>query len=400
MGEVEVAVGEADEIEHFQGAAAGVTGGFATEEKGEFDILDDGHGGEEIEELEDDAHLVAAVAGEAGVGGVVEREIADPDLAGVGVVEAAEKVEESAFTTSAGSGDDGELAGINVEAHVVEGPDGGFAAGVNSGDVLKADHGMMETRRVRPENQADFRVLGETPDYLAVDKPTGMLVHPTKPGGPWTLWDGLKALLGYELATGGQVSIINRLDRETSGVVLVAKNSAAARQAGLAMQRGQIAKEYLALVFGWPEWETQRMDAPILRRGEVEESAVYLERMVHEKGSVAVTDFEVLERGSRGNGEKFALVRAKPKTGRTHQIRVHAAALGHAVIGDKIYAKGSGHYLDFIREGWTEEMERELWLPRQALHCAGMRLGEVEWRSGLPADMEGFIEECARGARQ
>ncbi len=259
---------------------------------------------------------------------------------------------------------------------------------------------MVEIRRVRTENQADFRVLGETPDYLAVDKPAGMLVHPTKPGGPWTLWDGLKALLGYELATGGQVSIINRLDRETSGVVLVAKNSAAARQAGLAMQRGQIAKEYLALVFGWPEWETKRMEAAILRRGEVEESAVYLERMVHEKGSEAVTDFEVVERRERGGGGKFALVRAKPKTGRTHQIRVHAAALGHAVIGDKIYAKGSGYYLDFIREGWTREMEEALWLPRQALHCAGMRLGEMEWRSGLPGDLERFIEGSVRDARR
>ncbi len=88
------------------------------------------------------------------------------------------------------------------------------------------------------------------------------------------LWDGLRELLGYEIATGGQVSLINRLDRETSGIVLVAKTAAAARAAGLAMQGGAFHKEYLALVFGWPDWEELVVDAPILRLGEVAESPV------------------------------------------------------------------------------------------------------------------------------
>ncbi len=110
------------------------------------------------------------------------------------------------------------------------------------------------------QNQADFHILGETADYLAVDKPAGLLVHPSKPGGPRTLWDGLRDLLGYELATGGQISIINRLDRETSGVVIVAKSAEAARTAGIAMQRREMKKRYLALVFGWPDWEEITVD--------------------------------------------------------------------------------------------------------------------------------------------
>ncbi|MEI6340220.1 MAG: pseudouridine synthase, partial [Verrucomicrobiota bacterium] len=105
------------------------------------------------------------------------------------------------------------------------------------------------------EIQAEFRILGETEEFLAVDKPAGLLVHPTKPGGPRTLWDGVRELLGYELVNGGQVSIVNRLDRETSGVVVIAKTLAAARASGLAMQRREFRKEYLALVFGWPDWE-------------------------------------------------------------------------------------------------------------------------------------------------
>ena len=101
-------------------------------------------------------------------------------------------------------------------------------------------------------DQADFRILGETPDLMAVEKPAGLLVHPSKPGGPRTLWDALRDVLSYEIANGGQVSLINRLDRETSGIVLVAKTSAAARRAAIAMQEGQIQKTYLALVAGHP----------------------------------------------------------------------------------------------------------------------------------------------------
>jgi 23S rRNA pseudouridine1911/1915/1917 synthase len=247
---------------------------------------------------------------------------------------------------------------------------------------------------VEHENQADFRILGETPDFLAVDKPGGLLVHPTKPGGPWTLWDGLKDLLGYELANGGQVSIINRLDRETSGVVLVAKSSAAARQAGLAMQGGQFSKVYWALVFGWPDWEEKMVDAPILRRGEVEDSPVWLERMAHPEGQAAVTRFQVIQRLRRPDGAEFSWLSAHPVTGRTHQIRVHAALSGYPVIGDKLYAKGSGHYLNFIERGWTEGLARELWLPRHALHCHGMAFAPHEWRSEMPADLAGFLMEC------
>ncbi len=114
---------------------------------------------------------------------------------------------------------------------------------------------------MQAKNQVEFQILGETEDFLAVDKPAGLLTHPTKPGGPRTLWDELCALLGYELAIGGQVSLVNRLDRETSGVLLVAKTAAAARAAGIAMQNGRIEKEYLALVFGWPKWHEMIIDA-------------------------------------------------------------------------------------------------------------------------------------------
>ncbi|MFZ9920796.1 MAG: RluA family pseudouridine synthase [Terrimicrobiaceae bacterium] len=242
-------------------------------------------------------------------------------------------------------------------------------------------------------DQAEFRVLGESADLIAVDKPTGLLVHPSKPGGPKTLWDGLRELLSYEIANNGQVSLINRLDRETSGVVLVAKTSAAARQAAIAMQEGKIRKTYLAIVAGHPANENFKIDAPIIRRGEVLDTKIHLQRMVHPSGALAVTDFRVLEKFENHLGA-FSLVEAKPLTGRTHQIRVHAAHAGHSVVGDKIYGPSEDCYLEFVKTGWTPALENRLHLPRHALHSAGLSLewngSMLEWRSELPADLAAF----------
>lgn len=241
----------------------------------------------------------------------------------------------------------------------------------------------------------EFQILGETEDFLAVDKPAGLLAHPSKPGGPQTLWDELRNLLGYELAVGGQVSLVNRLDRETSGVLLVAKNADAARTAGIAMQWGKIQKEYVALVFGWPDWEEKISEGPILRRGELTQSEVWLERMVHPRGAPAVTTFRVEKRLMLSKERRFSSLTAWPQSGRTHQIRVHLSHAGFPVLGDKIYARGSRHYLEFIARGWTEKMEAELWLPRHALHSAKLSLEigsqTLEWSSPLPDDLVELI---------
>ena len=160
---------------------------------------------------------------------------------------------------------------------------------------------------------------------MVVDKPAHLLVHPSVPGNPSTLWDGLKEWLAFELANGGQVSIITRLDRETSGLVLVATTSGAARRFGLAMQAKAFTKTYLAIVWDWPSDDEFEIDAPLLRKGEIEESPVWVKQTVHPDGKVARTSFRVLKRFSRKttNGERFALVECYPETGRMHQIRVH-----------------------------------------------------------------------------
>ncbi len=240
-------------------------------------------------------------------------------------------------------------------------------------------------------------ILGEGNGYLVVLKPAGILVHPTKPGGPRTLLDALRELLSYEIASGGQISLVNRLDRETSGLVLVATTSDAARRLGLSMQHGRIAKKYLALVRGWPDWETSRVEAPLLREGSVRTSAVWLKQCVHPDGAPATTELRVLRkfRKSTPAGERFSLIEARPLTGRTHQIRVHLAQVGHPVVGDKLYGPSHDLYLRFIETGWTPELAEQLLLPRHALHASGLEIIEPglegSFQCGLPEDLSSWL---------
>jgi 23S rRNA pseudouridine1911/1915/1917 synthase len=217
----------------------------------------------------------------------------------------------------------------------------------------------------------------------------------------------LRELFAFEIASGGQVSILNRLDRETSGLVLVAKTSATARRFGLLMQQQRVKKEYLAIVWGWPEWERYVVDAPLDRQGKHQHSVIWLKQMIHSAGAPAQTEFHVERRFVRFAGrarppgaplensreaEKFTLIRAVPLTGRTHQIRVHLASLGYPIVGDKIYGPDEQLYLRFIETGWTRELEQRLLLPRHALHATKLAIdGEREWTSPLPPDLAEFM---------
>ena len=242
----------------------------------------------------------------------------------------------------------------------------------------------------------DFRVVDEADYYVVIDKPPFLLVHPTKPNAAPTLWKQLRELLAFEIAGGGQVSIVNRLDRETSGLVLVAKTSATARKFGMLMQERRLTKEYLAIVWGWPEWESKVVNAPLDRQGKRQKSEIWLKQMIHPAGAPAQTEFHVERRFIKSSGtDKFSLIRAVPRTGRTHQIRVHLASIDHPIVGDKIYGPDEQLYLRFIETGWTPELEQRLLLPRHALHSAKLTIeGEREWTSALPPDLAEF---CSGG---
>jgi 23S rRNA pseudouridine1911/1915/1917 synthase len=267
-------------------------------------------------------------------------------------------------------------------------------------DLLQRGQGSrMEALAVVSMHQlpATFHLVAETGDFLVVDKPPFLEAHPSKPGGARTLWDGLRELLAYEIANGGQVSIINRLDRETSGLTIIAKTRDAARALSRQMQARTIAKEYLALVWGWPEHDEWEVDAPLLRLGSVQAFRIWLKQGIHPGGCSARTRFRVERRFRRetSNGREFAIVRAFPETGRTHQIRVHLAHSGHAIVGDKIYGPDEGCYLEFIETGWTPALAERLLLPRHSLHSAALRLEPLGpgWKLPLPKDLAAFADD-------
>jgi 23S rRNA pseudouridine1911/1915/1917 synthase len=207
----------------------------------------------------------------------------------------------------------------------------------------------------------------------------------------------LRALLAFEIANGGQVSIVNRLDRETSGIVLAAKNARAARKFGLLMQSRRVLKEYTAIVWGWPEWNKKRVVAPMIRQGEIAHSSIYLKQCIDESGVEAVTELEVSRRFRKktSRGASLSGGIARPLTGRTHQIRVHLASLGHAIVGDKIYGPDENLYLRFIETGWTGKLAQELLLERHSLHASRLRIDARDWTSPLPADFLSWLPEMA-----
>jgi 23S rRNA pseudouridine1911/1915/1917 synthase len=237
-------------------------------------------------------------------------------------------------------------------------------------------------------------IVYEDHRFLVIDKPANLLVHPTGPGRPDTLWDELKRLLAFEIVNGARISFINRLDRETSGLILVAKSSDAARQLGWMIAQHRICKTYTAIVFGWPATEKFVVDQPLLRQGIVRPSKIYLKQAVHPDGSPAHTSFRVLSRFTIC-GRPFALIEAEPKTGRTHQIRVHLAYAGHPIVGDKIYGPDENCYLEFIESDWTAALEAKLLLPRQALHASSLAFEfdgtPFSFHAPLPPDLRGFL---------
>ena len=173
-----------------------------------------------------------------------------------------------------------------------------------------------------PAEQGDLTILYEDEHILAVDKPAGMLIHPSRSKNTGTL---ANFVLGYYEKTGQTCAFhpLTRLDRDTFGVVLLAKNS----HISALLQAGDLQKTYHAVTFGGPDEDTGVIDAPIARK-----PLPSLLREIREDGKPSVTEYEVLERN-----EKLCKLKLRPITGRTHQLRLHCAYMGYPILGDPQY---------------------------------------------------------------
>lgn len=214
-----------------------------------------------------------------------------------------------------------------------------------------------------------LELVHEDDALLVVNKPAGLVCHPTKAGPTSSLIGRLRLHLGLE----SHPQLVNRLDRETSGLVLCAKTADAARELRQIWEQRSVRKQYLAVVHGHVVADTGVVDAPL---GRDETSAVAIKDGVRPDGAAAQTGYSVTRRFTRADG-KFSLIEVRPLTGRKHQIRIHLAHLGHPIVGDKIYGGDEQCYLDFVVGRLGPEQRARLLLPWQALHAGAV---DFDWR--------------------
>jgi 23S rRNA pseudouridine1911/1915/1917 synthase len=240
-----------------------------------------------------------------------------------------------------------------------------------------------------------FEIVEEDQEFLVINKPAGLVCHPTKTDEYSSLISRARLYLG----AGCRPQLINRLDRETSGITLIAKDDAVARQARRLWETRQVRKEYLALVHGEVRPGSGLITSCL---GKDELSRVAIKDCVRPDGVDASTEFVVERvfyksvapghwpladeiRDGAGRAEQgFSLVRAIPRTGRKHQIRIHLAHLGHPIVGDKLYGGDEDLYLALVENRLTTEQWRRLMLPHHALHASVLGF---EW-AGRPKRFE------------
>lgn len=235
---------------------------------------------------------------------------------------------------------------------------------------------------IAPEELESW-ILQNDDRFLVVNKPGLVVCHPSK-HGPWSsLIGACREYLGVD-----RLHMPSRLDRETSGVVVLAKQAEWGSKLQKAIQMRSVTKRYVAILDGLLRTPIT-VDQPIGK--DTRESKVWTKQWVNEAdGATARTEFEPVD--WRG-GYTYAIVR--PHTGRLHQIRVHAAWLGHAVTGDKVYGPDENLYIDFIANGWTAAIASQLPIRRQALHASRLNFrletGEdVTFEAPLAADLAAF----------
>jgi 23S rRNA pseudouridine1911/1915/1917 synthase len=226
-------------------------------------------------------------------------------------------------------------------------------------------------------------ILFEDDAILVINKPAGLLVLPDR-------YD-LDLLNLYDLLkdTFGTIFVVHRIDRETSGIVLFAKIAEAHAQLNTAFEQRQVEKRYRAIVAGNPNTDGGCIDLPIIEN----EYGVKKMKVDKKRGKEARTDYSVIERFSG-----YALIEARPYTGRTHQIRVHLKEVGLPILADSLYGVGSNFYLSTIKRNYRGKENEQPLLNRTALHAFTLTFNhpltgaKILTKAPLPKDMEAVIK--------
>ncbi len=273
---------------------------------------------------------------------------------------------------------------------------------VNAGGTIRLDLPAAQDAAIGPEN-IPLKVVFEDEDLIVIDKPAGLVVHPAAGNWTGTLVNALIAHCGDSLSgIGGakRPGIVHRLDKDTTGLLVVAKTDRAhralSRQFADHGRNGALRRGYLAFVWGVPDRPRGTIDKPIGRHPRARDKMA-----VREGGREAVTHWEVLERYLGTDGAPVAsLLACRLETGRTHQIRVHLASIGHPLLGDDVYGAG---FKTKANQLGAEARAALKALARQALHAYLLTIehpsqGKVrEFRSELPDDL--FCLRCSLGAQ-
>lgn len=258
---------------------------------------------------------------------------------------------------------------------------------VEAGDIVVVEVPSPEPSTVVPE-PIPLDILHEDRDLLVVAKPAGLVVHPAPGHRSGTLVNALLHHVRDLSGIGGvkRPGIVHRLDKDTSGLMIVAKHDRAHRRLAAALKRREIRRSYVAACWGHLAAERLTVEAPVGRSSRDRKRMAVLD-----SGRRAITHFECLARWPAAD-----LVSAELETGRTHQIRVHLAHIGHAVVGDPVYGGGGARGISGPDRLWARELERRV--PRQFLHARRLEFDHprtgtrMVLEAPFPADLQAVLD--------
>ena len=236
-----------------------------------------------------------------------------------------------------------------------------------------------------PEVRRDYRIVYEDEVLLVVSKPAPLPVHAI---GVY-FQNTLMHILRRERPEAENYELVHRIDSETSGLLIIAKDKKAMPHLTHQWAAGMVQKTYLAIVFGQFDPPQRRVDKPIAT---IKSGLIRMKAGIDAvKGKPSITDFKRLE--MKGH---FSLLEAKPLTGRTHQIRVHLESEGHCLVGDKLYSGNDQTFLRFVDEGWSDWLQERVLLKRTALHALRLEFthptkgNRMVLEDPLPDDLQSF----------